>query len=492
MKKIFIFLLMIGVLTLNINTFNIMDVKAENDETNATTGSENTDNDDETGSDNQGENSDDTEDDTLKADATLKNITIDGENKVCTKNTTGYVCEHIVRDNDTKSVKITYEPTNSKATVTPEKAKTLEIKEGENKFEVTVKSEDGNKSNTYTFKITKSVMSTDGTLKKISVNGTEVALKDDTTKYTTSVSYGTKKLEIEAIPNDEKATIIDFKNNKASFDFFEASKEIKIKVQSEAGDMLTYTLTVTKRSEADVTLKSLTIKNHKIDFDKEVTDYSIKVLKSVDKLDIEAKATDSKAEVKITNPKLSVGENEVKIEVNNDGNTNTYIIKVTKLDEDDKTLANLKSLTIDNYEIDFKPDKYEYDLEIENENYLVIKAIAKLSEADVEITGNLDLENGSIIKIKVTYDDEFYNTYKINIIKEGSGVIAKNKVSKKGVVAVMAFDVLSIVIIGIVQFVNRNKKKKENRTEDKNKDADLIRKTPKKSIEKINDDIDII
>ena len=492
MKKLLIFLLSIGMfLSFNIN---ILNVKAENEtgtengegtggETGSGTGETEGGSGDTDPAGQTGESGNESGEETtsLKSDATLKNITINGVKVICSDK---YVCEYIVNNNDITTAKVVYELTNSNATVDTKSGFTKELKEGENKFEVKVTSEDKSKSNTYKFIITKNTMSTDSTLKRLVVNGTEITLNENELKYKTTVSFTTKKIEIEAIPTSDKATVVDFKSNKASFDFFENSKDVKIKVKSEAGDMVTYTVTVTKRSEADVTLKSLTIKNHEIEFDSEVTDYELKVLKNVDKLDIKAVAASKNANVKITNPKLVVGENEVKIEVSNDGNTNTYIIKVTKLNEDDKTLANLKSLEIDNYEIDFKPDKYEYTLKIENENYLVINAIAKLEDADVEITGNLDLEDGSIIKIKVTYDDEFYNVYKINIEKLGGSLITRNKISKKAVIAVILFDILSGIIIGIVQFMNKIKNKSQD------KEIEVSRRNNKKVIDE--DIIDII
>lgn len=496
MKKVIAYLLIIGmILSFNINVKAEEETKTGNETTESETGTETKENEGSTtGESGKTDETKPSEDDKLKSDATLKNITINGVKVVCTN----FVCEYIVSDNETKSVKVEYSLTNSKASVDPKSGFTKEIKEGTTEFDVKVTSEDKSKNNTYKFKITKKVLSTDSTLKRLVVNGKEITLKEGEQKYTASVSFSTKKIEIEAVPNNEKTKVLDFKNNKASFDFFNNSKEIKIKVQSEAGDMVTYTVTVTKRSEADVTLKSLTIKNYDIDFDSEVNEYEIKVLKNVDKLDIKAVANDSKADVKITNPKLSVGEQEVKIEVTNDGNTNEYIIKVTKLNEDDKTLANLKSLTIEKYELDFKTDKYEYDLKIdESDNYLVIKALPKLSDADVEITGNLDLENGSIIKIKVTYDDEFYNVYKINIVKDGT-MVSKLEFSTKGAIIVIIFDILSIITIGIVQFVNRNKKNKDSDSNNSNNNNDNNNLNNKVSVKENNlvnnldDVIDII
>ena len=408
--------------------------------------------------------------------AELSNIKINGKTPECSTGTT-ITCKLTINDNTTKSVKVTFDV--SKGATTDKKSGFEEnIKEGTNKFSIKVTSSDENK--TYFFEITKTSLETDSTLKSLSVNGQEISLKEDTLKYQSNVSYSTKKIEIKAIPNSDKAKVVDFKDNTASYDFYDSKKEIKIKVQAEDGSQSTYTLTVSKREEADVTLKSLTIKNHKIDFSSEVTDYEIKVLKNVSKLDIEAKATDRNANVKITNPTLQIGENTVKIEVSNDGNTNTYQIKVTKLDEDDKTLGNLKSLSIDNYEIDFSPNKYEYDLYLADENYLKIDATPKMEESEVEITGNLDLVDGSIIKIKVSYDDDIYNVYKLNIIKDGTIVPSKKKISKKAAALVISFDIISMAIMGVFNLKEKlNKNKKETNINKNN--------------QKINiDDVDII
>ena len=465
LEKILVFILLLFSFSIN--------VYAEGETNNPTEG-ETTGEGESTEQGETGETTDPT--DTLKAE--LTNIKVNGTNVVCNDNK---VCEYIIKDNSVKSVKVTYDV--SDGTADPESGFTKEIEEGTTDFKVVVTSED--KKNTYTFKITKKIVSTDSSLKKLTVNGQEITLKEDTLKYQTSVSYTTKKVEIEAIPKDEKTKVIDFNNNKASFDFFESSKEFKIKVQAEDGSLTTYSVTVTKRSEADVTLKSLTIKNHKIDFSSEVTDYELKVLKNVSKLEIEAKATDSKANVKITNPTLQIGENTIKIEVSNDGNTNTYTIKVTKLNEDDKTLGNLKSLKIEGYELEFSPDKYEYNLYIEDDNYLVINAIAKMEEAEVEITGNLDLVDGSIIKIKVTYDEDIYNVYRINISKEGTN-IAKKRISKKAIALVILFDVLAMVVLGIVHIKEKIGKQKNNQDQTKNNN------TKKNNVLDNLDDVDII
>ena len=419
---------------------------------------------------------------TLSSVAELEDILINGEKIVCNKEN---VCEHHITDNDVTTVKITYKAKDN-GKVDKEKIEE-KLKEGINTYEVKVTSEDATKTVTYTFKIEKKILSTNSLLSKLVVNGQEIKLTPDNNHYQTNVKFSTKKIEIEAAAADENAKILDFNDGKASFNFYENSKEIKIKVQSQSGEMTTYVVVVSRREEADTSLKSLTIKNVDLEFDSEVLEYKIKVLKNVNKLDITAVPNSSKATVKLDNPSLKIGENKVKIEVSNDGNTQEYVILVTKLDEDDKTLANLKSLSIENYKIDFSPNKYEYDLKIDNVNYLVIDAIPKLEDATVEITGNLDLEDGSIIKIKVSYEDENINVYKINIYKEGGSIIKHAKTSKKAIGITMIGIIMAMFGMLILEY-REKKNKKKNMIDDSN-----IKTTKKKRkvIENI-DDVDII
>ena len=369
-------------------------------------------------------------------------------------------------DNRNK-VTITYKTNDAKATVSTEKLE-KELKSGLNEFKVTVTAEDGT-SKDYIFKITKKVLSTDSSLKKITVNGEEVTLKKNVTKYNVSVSFAAKKIEIEATPNSNTAKIDGFKSNKISYDFFDTEKEIKIKVIAEAGDMTTYVLNVTKREEQVVTLKNITIKNAKINFESGVYDYELSVPKSVEKLEIDATPTNQDANVTITGAdKLQIGENTITIEVENDGNTKTYTIKVTRLESDDKSLANLKSIEIEKYKLDFKEDKYEYDLKIGDDNYLVIEALPLVDTCDVSVTGNLDLVDGSVIKIKVSYDDDNYNIYKINIIKEVSKT-KENNTSKLVIIIVIALILTAIIVLLVIQLKNRKNKDKNNKNNENNK-----------------------
>ena len=404
------------------------------------------------------------------SDATLTDVYINEQKVVCSN----YVCELIIKDNDVANVVITYKTNDEKASVSKEKIEET-LKNGENTYTVTVTAEDGTEQ-IYTFKVTKKVLSTDSSLKKLLINGEEITLSKGTTKYQTTVSYATNKLDVEVEPTDSNASLVDSNTNKISYDFFEDEKEFRIKVQAEAGDITTYVINVSRRDEADATLKSLTIDEVDLNFESEIFDYEVTVLRNVSSLEIEAIPTDNEATVKIDNPRnLEIGENTVKIEVDNDGNIKTYTIKVTKLDEEDITLANLKSLTIEGYTINFQEDVYEYNLEIGDVNFLVIDAIPKVDTAKVEITGNLDLVDGSIIKIKVSYDDEISNVYRLNISKNLS-VNESNITLKIVIIVVVVLIVIAVVVLLIIQKKKKNKpnnKKNDNKKDIKENDEEV-------------------
>lgn len=481
--KIWVFLLIfsfqINVLATNTEEGNKTDtvVKDENQEENT---GENTNK-----NENNENNENSSQDSKKSSDNTLKNIKINGETIVCKDN----LCEKIIEDNSVDKVKITYELNDKKATIEKEKKNGIEetLEEGVNEFSVKVEAENGDKK-TYTFKITKKLLSTDSSLSKLTINGEEIKLENDKTKYELDVSFSTKKLEIEATPNDTNASVEGAKDNKISYDFFESEKEIKIKVFAEAGEATTYVIKVTRREEADATLKKLTIKNASLDFESGVFDYETKVLKSVETLEIEAIPNDQEAKITIENPdNLQIGENVVTIKVVNDGCEKVYTIKVERLDEEDKTLANLKSLKIEGYELEFKEDVYEYELKIGDVNYLNIEAIPKLEENKVEITGNLDLEDGSIIKIKVYYDEENYNVYKINIIKE---ITEKEKDSMLFII--VGIIVSCAIVVSIIIFIVVKIKRKDNKNKEKKEKIELKEEEPIKKDKSKKDIINLV
>ena len=401
-------------------------------------------------------------------DATLKSVTVNNQTAMCDDK----VCSLDITDNSVTNVTVTYNLSSEKATVIKGE-KEITLKDGENRIDVTIQAEDGVTTKDYVVIINKKNKSTDATLKKITINGETITLKGENTRYNASVSYSAKKLEIEAIPNNANAKIENAKNNKLTYDFYEDKKEIRIKVIAESeNDVLTYVINVTRRAEEDTTLRDLKIENYDIDFSKDTTSYEITVLKNVNQLDIKATPTDTDANVKIDAPTtLEIGENTITITVSNDGNVKVYTLKVTKLDQEDKSLANLKSLKIEGYDLKFKEDKYEYDLKIGDINVLDISYETVNPDATVQVTGNMDLVDGSIVKVRVTYTSGLTNVYRINIIKDEEES-KNNNVSKIVIIIVIILIIIAGIVIFIIQY--KNKKNGKNNKDSKKKTLDIV------------------
>lgn len=189
-----------------------------------------------------------------------------------------------------------------------------------------------------------------------------------------------------------------------------------------ASSLLTSTKPEEETKSDNANLKSLVVENFDIipNFSSDVTEYTLDVTSEVNELTIKAEPEDSKATVTIKGEKeLKEGENTVIISVDaEDGTTKLYEIKVTKKEE---TVFGLTSLKIKDANIEFKPDVYNYSINIKSDvDILEIQAVASEEGATVEITGNEELKEGeNIITIIVSSKDgEKKATYQIKATKE--------------------------------------------------------------------------
>ena len=94
--------------------------------------------------------------------------------------------------------------------------------------------------------------------------------------------------------------------------------------------------------------------------------------------------------------------------------------------------------------------------------------------------------NGSIIKIKVKYDDETFNVYKINIIKEES-IQKDNHLNKIIIIIVIALILIAIIVLIIIQVKNKknNSKKEIQKGNKESKKESLISISDDEEIEDI-------
>ncbi len=84
-----------------------------------------------------------------------------------------------------------------------------------------------------------------------------------------------------------------------------------------------------------------------------------------------------------------------------------------------KSNTKLKSLTLSSGSIVFNSDTYEYSINVESTvNSIDVTAVPEDDTSKVEIKGNTNIDNGSIISIIVTGSDNSTSEYKINVMKE--------------------------------------------------------------------------
>lgn len=200
-------------------------------------------------------------------------------------------------------------------------------------------------------------LGTDASLSSLSIPNTTLSpgFSSDVTDYKATVQDITS-VTVDASATDPNATIAITDNYKS---LQKGDNKIDIVVTSEDGNnKKTYTVVVTlnvtptaeELLKQDTTLKSLTIKNQKLDFDKAEKKYYLTVENSVDSLNITAVPTNEKAKVQIEgNKKINVGKNTIKITVTSEDGTktDTYQIIVTKKEaekEITQTCPNLNNM----------------------------------------------------------------------------------------------------------------------------------------------------
>jgi hypothetical protein len=194
----------------------------------------------------------------------------------------------------------------------------------------------------------------DSSLKSLKIPNTVISpsFKSDVKTYTATVTDVTS-VDIKAEPNESHATVYITENSK---NLVKGLNEITVVCKAENGTETSYnikiTLNVTPTEEElklqDTSLKSLSIKGQKIEFDSNEKKYYINVDYDVTKINITALPTNANAEVKITgNSKLIVGKNTVKISVTSEDKTktDTYQIIVTRAEENKKLVKTCPDLT---------------------------------------------------------------------------------------------------------------------------------------------------
>ena len=383
-------------------------------------------------------------------EATLKNIKVNNKECVCD----AFKCEIEI---DADKATVTYELNDSNATVDRLSGFSTDLISPVTTMKVTVVNDKSEEKieNVYTIVINRHQKSNDVSLKEFGINDDNIPLLEDVFVYNYTAKYDTELLKIKMIPNNDGATVIT--DLEQDFPLDKSSLALDLDVKAENGDVKTYRVVIYRGAKPDTSLEKLIVANNKVELKENQLEYDIKVDYSIISLDIEAVAKNGNATVDIESTDLIVGENEVKITVKNENATSEYILHVTREENKDKSLANLKKLTIAEYpKLNFEENILEYNIKLKTiPEKLTIKATPVTKDAKVEILYNEDLSNEDRILIRVSIGDgDIAREYILTVIQDDNADEENNKTF----VLISLIGVgLAIVVLGVIELKKRKK-----------------------------------
>lgn len=292
------------------------------------------------------------------------------------------------------------------------------------------------------------------TLNSLKVVDYEIKFNKMVKFYNVTVPNDVTSVKIESTLTDSKSKYEKNFCNRTVDNLKVGNNSILVKVISEQGKTNTYTINVTREKNNDGTLKELIINEKSIKLKEDTFKYDFTVLNDVTKVDVKAAPNAKTSKVEIKNlDKLEIGQNVIEIIVTAEDNSKQIYNVLVEREKEISNNAYLSDLQVENYNLDFDRNIFNYDLEIKDEKELKINSVLDNSKAKLLVTGNRDLKNGSVIKLKITAEDGVTTKeYQINIIK-------KAKISLPLIGGVIG----GIVLVTFASIsISKNKKKKSN------------------------------
>lgn len=205
----------------------------------------------------------------------LKTLTTNQGTISFNKNTTNY---NINVDSNITSIQIGATLEDTKASfVSGYGPRTVNLNYGTNKIEIKVKAENTSVK-TYTINVTrKDNRSNNNYLKELTISNGKITFNKYTTEYATSVYYAVTKLDVTAVAEDSKATVVVNSPN-----LNVGNNEVTIVVKAENGSTKTYKIIVT-RLDAHVkmsdnnNISELKILGHEIGFRSDKLEYDLTI-----------------------------------------------------------------------------------------------------------------------------------------------------------------------------------------------------------------------
>ncbi len=347
------------------------------------------------------------------------------------------------------------------------------LKCGSNTLKINTVSGDKSKKLTYTLNINRKC-DDNTSLKGITLSSGTLspAFSADTLEYKVSVDTNVEKMSIDVSKEDNQKVSGLVKDAKLAF----GDNTFSIKVTSESGKSKTYKIVVNRADNRsnNALLGSITIDNGKLNFDKNVFMYDVRVLNEVSTINVVATPEDSKAKVEVDSPKsLKEGDNKVVIKVTAENGANqeySINIKRLKVGEVLGDNPNIANIIITGYNINFNPMTTSYNLKLDNKTKsLSISVVMQEEGATYQINGNNDLKNGDIITINTTSMDGTQNTYKIIIEKSNAQMFILI-----GAGVLLVASISAIIVVMVKKRKGTPGLKMEKPKKDKTKDIEMV------------------
>jgi len=189
------------------------------------------------------------------------------------------------------------------------------------------KPQNTNQTNNGTTNSTPLKKSNNANLKSLTLSDIELNFKKDTLKYKLEVNGDISKINIEGIPEDNKAKI----NGLGEYDLNIGLNTLKIEVTAEDNTKKTYTLEI-KRKDNNAYLENLSITSVNFEFQKEKLEYDIEIEESIKNIEINGVSSSSLATIEgLGLYELNEDNTTINIKVTaEDETTNTYIFNIKK------------------------------------------------------------------------------------------------------------------------------------------------------------------
>lgn len=285
-----------------------------------------------------------------------------------------------------------------------------------------------------TYTISVRVLSTNNNLGSLTISGGTLSpgFSAGVTSYSATVDAAS--VTIGATAADSRAKVSGTGVKSLNY----GNNSFSVVVTSEAGTTKTYTIAVNRPDNRSTNnyLKSLSISNGSISFNKNTTTYNVDVAADITSIKVDAAVEDAKASFSSgygsRTVNLNYGKNAVQVKVKaENGSVKTYTINVNRADNR-STNNNLTSLTLSAGSITFSKDTLDYNVSVPFETAILEIVAVPEDPLSTVVINNPELVIGdNVATIVVTSENGSVKTYTLNIkrLSEAEKMSDNNKIT---------------------------------------------------------------